>query len=1553
MKKSNNSFQKLLREWKDLTLKDKNQKQKQSAKKLLHTAESLISNADNRKIKPEQWHKWLRVTGKPDFLSSLPDDKARNRWAETVFRVIRRSDFYLIDLFKQRVEENPEHILFQNWKNSLKESWTYAQVDGFVTEIAEVFKNTFSEPPRVALFVENSVQGACCDLACLFYGFLVTPLNIHFNSDQLIYIFNLLNINIVLTDTQERYNKLCKIREKTGSLFYIYVLSQSIKFDNNKTQFLAQACKKINTQKAELRLKKLKKRNLNQVVTVMFTSGSTGNPKGVTFSIYNLITKRFARAAALPQVGNDEVLLCYLPLYHTFGRFLEMLGMIYWGGTYVFSPNPTFDTLLSLFPKVNPTGFISVPVRWAQLHEKILSILDLDSAPEVEKKVLHQFAGNRLRWGLSAAGYLSPQVFRFFQRNGVQLSSGFGMTEATGGITMTPWGEYQDNSTGIPLPGVETRLNDKGELEIRGHYVARYVKEVGADGVIPYPDQEEKEFWLPTGDLFEISSQGFYFIIDRIKDIYKNNKGQTIAPRKVEDKFIDVSGIKRVFLAGDGKPYNVLLIVQEENDPVLKSLSSDSERENYFHNLIINANHDLAPYERIVDFAVIDRDFKLEKKELTPKGSLNRKVIKENFSEKINDLYKKKYIEFSVQGINIYIPRWFYRDLGILEKDIMIKDSSLYNLDNNRYLSITPEKSSDLIQVGSLQYKINNKSINLGQFVKQPMLWVGNPELVAFFPCKEGWDISMDSVSSQVFRPWNVKKKLPQSVFSLLFNIRDGNVIELNHHITTVLFADKTESIRSLKFIEKKLTFSQEQKKQLIRRRLEALARHPEEDIRCMAYRILLLDEPTQNYSISFPAFVYSGLSFLNEESINEIATAKFERHRLEALRKRLYSYRVYLDWPAEKTTRHQFIKIFELLKLYVEYHPEFYESVRAELANWVLLDSDLNLSSSAEKILNQMVEQYEYKLKKKTLGIDIAEWNKKLIFEEGMSKDEIKRIRNVLINTSFLEQSVILAFNEKNISIKEVKNLGIWISPIQITQNYARYRMSINTEKNKHYILQLILRNHDKAPSVKESIYWLVAIAGYPYGPSVLPRLGCYRPELGAWSATYIGDLTVWEKIRQFASTHTTNQPFNDPEAWKKLLVPALTAYFRGWHNSGFKIIPGAISTHNVAVPELDFQEVVKINSITGWITYKSPLSIVQPMIHNFFNKIIAYFPRFQKQLDITWIFDACIEGLGYDKGIDFLENLKQEIAASDDYTFNNKKIKPILENYIYRIKNSFYIPLAVYNAIHRYEQWLLMNDSPSSKAKEQTVIELSRLYNIKKYPGFLRYYLYKMTYFQNAGKDVQSAFDKLINRMVQEVNKTAMQLTELSDLQATLDDPQDREVFSRMVFPHIQKEQTIDIVKRGKTDQKRVVIQSNITDKKGVPFVIREPVSPSEIAQLYRLFYEENFYKSVSEQNYYLIVVDNQERIIAGLCYKMLEDHIAQIDGTVVSSSFSGRGIGSAMIKDFCNRMLGIDVKIVKTHFLLPEFYQKLGFKVDKEWGELIKYLTPVSDEQGLDTP
>jgi predicted GNAT family acetyltransferase len=127
---------------------------------------------------------------------------------------------------------------------------------------------------------------------------------------------------------------------------------------------------------------------------------------------------------------------------------------------------------------------------------------------------------------------------------------------------------------------------------------------------------------------------------------------------------------------------------------------------------------------------------------------------------------------------------------------------------------------------------------------------------------------------------------------------------------------------------------------------------------------------------------------------------------------------------------------------------------------------------------------------------------------------------------------------------------------------------------------------------------------------------------------------------------------------------------------------------------------------------------------------------------------------------------------------------------------------------------------------------------------------------------------------------------------------------------------------------------------------------VEPVEIGQLFRLFFYENYPKMISDQDRYLIVLDSQERIIGGICYKRIDENIAQLDGTVVASFLKERGIGSAMIEDFCNRMASQGIQIIKTHFFIPQFFIKLGFKVDQRWGALVKFLTPKNVKEDIIT-
>jgi long-subunit acyl-CoA synthetase (AMP-forming) len=1525
----------LLEEWNSSLAKNQN-----LAIDLLQTADSLAQSEKMNTLPNELAHLFLNSTGKSSFLKQLPSVESRNKWSELVFKFIQASEYSLLDMFQYRIKEVGNQSLFIDMSTELPLRWTYKQVDLHTREIASVFYR-FSDAPLVAIYSENSVESAMCDLACLFYDIFDCPLNVHFNKETLILLFDQLEVNIAVADTASRLKILEEVRKVSKKPFVIFVLDPALLTNEKDIFFLNEECKVFGLEEINALLNARKRKPINQVATTMFTSGSTGLAKGVSFSNYSLVSKRFSRAAAVPEVGNNEVMLCFLPLFHTFGRYLEMLGSIYWFGTYVFTGNNSTETLLSLFPKINPSVFISIPLRWTQLYEKTMEMVkSTDSAIEINRK-LREVVGNRLHWGLSAAGYLDPKIFQFFQDQGIFLCSGFGMTEATGGITMTPPGKYIESTTGIPLPGLKVRFTPENEMEISGHYIAHYLENAGPNDIIKFPIDDQTDFWMPTGDIFRVNSDGYFEIIDRLKDIYKNNKGQTIAPLSVEKLFTDVPGIKHTFLVGDARPYNVLLIVPDEEDAVLKATGSSENKMEYFHQIVAAANKDLAPYERVINFALLKRDFKIDKGELTQKGSFNRKTIEANFAESINKLYESNTVTLKIKGLKIQIPRWFFRDLSILESDIVLDSYGLFNTQNKQKLRLKVLKKSGKILIGDLIYSVLGHEIDLGLFARQPRLWIGNPELISFCPIKEGWDLPLKQLTAQVERPFEMSHEYSFLNLPPINQVRDQRLIFVNTILSLALFGDSKLSLENTMQIKEIFGKYDEKMAEVIRRRLEALACHPLEEVRALAYRILLLDDASPDYSKLFPAFIQSGLTFLNENSIREIASQDMGKQHLESLRQRLYTYRVQLNWPADKNTRSQFENVLELLYNFAYNHIEYYSSVRAEFASWILHKSDPYLVKIAYNYFKLLYENFEIKLRHQSAILTKEEWLRKIVFEEGITGDISENVLNIFSESTFIRQSVMLAYEDNDFDIDQIVEKGMWISRLRSFGDFKHFRLSINTLAGKHFDLHFMINKTIGLAEGAKTVHWLAAISGYPYATLSMPALGCFRPKDGALTSKFIGELSIWDKVREFAGIHHSLGYLNIRNPWRKLFIKGLAVFYIAWRQSGFQIVPGIVSPTNVVVPELDYLESATIISVAGLKEYKNSLSLVKPMLENFFYRLEAHYPWVAKQLKVRWIFDACIEGLGYKAGFDFLIQLKADLQKNPLLTSDHESLELILDAYLERMKATYYLPLAYYNTIDQYKEWEKINPASTEIAKEQTIFELSGLYRIYRFAEIVRYKLYRNTYFANASQEIQAAFDALLERMDKDISVPATQLLELSDLQSVLKESEDKGIFSRMVFSRLQRQQKLDIVKLSESKKEQVVVNSYLKDKLGSEYIFREPLEPSEIGKLYRLFFEENYPKSISKMDKHMVVIDKQGRVVGGLCYILLENHVVLLDGSAITTPLKGRGIGSAMIDVFSIRMASEGVKIIKAHFLLGNFYLKLDFKVDKKWGALVKFL------------
>jgi len=225
-------------------------------------------------------------------------------------------------------------------------------------------------------------------------------------------------------------------------------------------------------------------------------------------------------------------------------------------------------------------------------------------------------------------------------------------------------------------------------------------------------------------------------------------------------------------------------------------------------------------------------------------------------------------------------------------------------------------------------------------------------------------------------------------------------------------------------------------------------------------------------------------------------------------------------------------------------------------------------------------------------------------------------------------------------------------------------------------------------------------------------------------------------------------------------------------------------------------------------------------------------------------------------------------------------------------------------------------------------------------RFPESLRYELYRRTYFARADSTVQGAFDRLLRRLAHPTTGPVSHLEELSDLQAALSDAADREVFSRMVFPQAQTSQQVEILAVGE-HRKQIIVRSNIRDRQEVSYLVRDPVSPSDLGYLYRLFLDAGFPNPVYEPGKCLVAVDAQERVIGGACYRPQNQEIVRLDGLVVTNSLKGRGIAGAILEDLCVRLAGEGFKVLKTNFFLRRFYTRHNFRVDAHWGGLVRLL------------
>jgi long-chain acyl-CoA synthetase len=375
--------------------------------------------------------------------------------------------------------------------------------------------------------------------------------------------------------------------------------------------------------------------SLDQPGMMLYTSGTSGNPKGVPLTHRNVGVNGLDWLRCLsPLLEDNAVDPLWLPMSHIFGFGEACLGNTLGFTTYLVEPHQILDKL----PDLHPTVFMSVPSVWEKLAIKAMA-----EPPERQREKLMEITGGKLGFCLSGGAGLKREVKELFHRCGLLIIEGYGLTETSPTLTMNRPDAFRFDTVGKVFPSVEVKLAEDGEILARGESVfLGYHKD-------PAATQEAftEDRWFKTGDVGRFTDDGFLQIIDRKKDILVTAGGKNVPPANIEIRFRDDPFILHVVVYGDGQRYLTAGVWLDEEavrvhlaaQKIAPGAATAAAVQALVQRSVDQVNAELAGYETIKKFAVIEAPLTVADGLLTATLKVRRKKVYERFREAFEGLY--------------------------------------------------------------------------------------------------------------------------------------------------------------------------------------------------------------------------------------------------------------------------------------------------------------------------------------------------------------------------------------------------------------------------------------------------------------------------------------------------------------------------------------------------------------------------------------------------------------------------------------------------------------------------------------------------------------------------------------------------------------------------------------------------------------------------------------------------------------------------------------------------------------------------------------------------
>ena len=605
-------------------------------------------------------------------------------------------------------ETFPRCLLDQAQRNSGKpairekylgiwQTWTWSDVSSEVRALAcGLAAKGFKRGDKLALIGDNRPRLYWSMSAAQCLGGIPVPMYQDSVADELQFVVEHAEVRFAVAENQEQVDKLLEIKDRCPNLeFIIYCdprgirdYSQEFLIDFDSLQKDGQ---EFETKQQSFFVDEIEKGKSNDVACILYTSGTTGDPKGVVLSYESLI-KTATNAAEWDNLTVDGDVLAYLPMAWV-GDNLFSYSESYIAGFCVNCPENS-ETVLNDMREIGPSYFFAPPRIFENLLTSVM--IRMEDAGALKRRMFHYFmsvakrtgtrildgesvsAGERLLYAIgrllvygplkntlgfsriqmayTAGESISPELFDFYRSLGINLKQLYGQTEASVLVTIQPDGEVRSDSVGVAAPDVEIEISDGGEVLYRSPGVfLEYYKNPDATA-----EAKTKDGWVRTGDAGYFDQEGYLRIIDRAVDVGKLNNGSIYAPKFLENKLKFFPQIKEAVTFGDQKDFVTAFINidldaisnwAEKNDVTYASyheLAANDLVSSLVQDCVASVNQELAKEDQfkasqIQRFVVLHKELDADDGELTRTRKVRRKYVADKYSTLVNALYSNEH----------------------------------------------------------------------------------------------------------------------------------------------------------------------------------------------------------------------------------------------------------------------------------------------------------------------------------------------------------------------------------------------------------------------------------------------------------------------------------------------------------------------------------------------------------------------------------------------------------------------------------------------------------------------------------------------------------------------------------------------------------------------------------------------------------------------------------------------------------------------------------------------------------------------------------------------